>query len=65
MFDRDSRPTITELVVELADSVEESGDSTTGSGPYLARIGVWVRASSEVLALTITIPATSLYKGLL
>ena len=44
MFDRGSRPTITESVAESADSVEESAHFTTDSGSNLARIGVWVRA---------------------
>ena len=44
MFDMDSRPTITESVVESANSVVQSADSSVDSGPYLARISVWERA---------------------
>ena len=44
MFNRESQPTITELVVQLSDSEVESGDSTADSDSYLARIGVWVWA---------------------
>ena len=46
MFNRESRPTITELVVALADSEVESADSTTNSTAYPVKIGLWVRAFS-------------------
>ena len=36
MFDRDSRPTITESVVESADSGIESADSGIGLADYTA-----------------------------
>ena len=44
MFNRGSRPTITESVVESADSVVELAVSTAHSSPDLVRIGEWVRA---------------------
>ena len=51
MFDMESRPTITELVVESADSAVESAnsavesaDSTTNSAADPLKIGLWVRA---------------------
>ena len=40
MFKMDSQPTITEFLVESADSVVELDDSTTDSSPDLARIGL-------------------------
>ena len=43
MFNRESQPIITELVVESADSKIELADSSADSSPDLARIGVWVR----------------------
>ena len=42
MFNRDGWPTITESVVESADIVVHSVDSTVDSISDLARIGVWV-----------------------
>ena len=53
MFDRESRPTITELVAESADSSTESADFTTDSARNLARIGVWVRAFTFTSCRTI------------
>ena len=44
MFDRGSWPTITESVVQSADSVVQLADSTADSSSDLARIGVWVLA---------------------
>ena len=41
-FNRESRPIITESVVESADSTTGSADSTSDSSPNLARICVWV-----------------------
>ena len=46
MFDRDSRPTITELVVQSADSGIESADCTTDSIADPVKIGLFVRAFS-------------------
>ena len=45
MFNRESRPIITEGVVESGDSAVELADSITDSSPKLARISVRVRAS--------------------
>ena len=44
MFDRESRPTITELVVESANSAVESADCTTESAADPVKIGLRVRA---------------------
>ena len=44
MFDWDSRPTITELMVESADSGLELSDSTVDSAANPLKIGLWVRA---------------------
>ena len=44
MFDRVSRPTITESVEESADPAVESPDSTTDSAKNPLKIGLWVRA---------------------
>ena len=46
MFDRQSWPTITESVVQSADSVVQSAYCSADSGSDLARIGVWVWAFS-------------------
>ena len=46
MFNRESRPTITELVVESADSVVESADSIADSSSDVGRVGMWVWALS-------------------
>ena len=44
MFNMESQPTVTELVVELVDSTGESADSTTDSAADPLKIGLWVRA---------------------
>ena len=44
MFNMESRPTITESVVESADSGIESADSTADSAANPLKIGLWVRA---------------------
>ena len=44
MFNKESRPTITELVVESADSIAESADSTADSAANPLKIGLWVLA---------------------
>ena len=44
MFNRESRPTFTESVVESADPAVESADSTTDSAADPVKIGLWVRA---------------------
>ena len=41
MFNKESRPTITKLVVESADSVGERADSSSDFTSDLARIGVY------------------------
>ena len=43
----ESQPIITESVVELANSVMESADSTADFCQDLARIGVWVWAKAR------------------
>ena len=48
MFERGRWPTITESVVQSADSAVESADSTADSSSDLARIGVWVWALSQL-----------------
>ena len=48
MVNRESRPTITESVVEPADSVVELANSTIVSISDLAQIGLWVWAFSGV-----------------
>ena len=47
MFDRASRPTITESAVESADSAVESADSMADSSADSVKIGLWVRAFSQ------------------
>ena len=49
MFDRVSRTTITELVVESADSAVESADSMADSSDDPVKIGLWVRAFRKVV----------------
>ena len=44
MFDRGSRPTITESAVESADSISEVADSTADSATNPLKIGLWVWA---------------------
>ena len=44
MFDRESRPTVTESVVVSADSAVELADSITDSAKNPLKIGLWVRA---------------------
>ena len=44
MYDRGSLPIITELVVESADSVVGSADSTTDFTADPVKIGLWVWA---------------------
>ena len=53
----ESRLILIELVVELADSVVESADSTVDSGPYLARINMWVGPLHSCLS-SISAPQT-------
>ena len=44
MFDRESRPTITESVVESADATVELADPTTDSAADPVKLGLWLRA---------------------
>ena len=46
MFDRGSRPSIIELVIQSADSGIESADSTADSATNPLKIGRWVWAFS-------------------
>ena len=47
MFDRENWPTMTESVVDSADSGIESADFTAGSAENPLKIGLWVRAFSH------------------
>ena len=44
MFNTGSRPTITKMVLESADSGLESADSNDDSNDDPAKVGMWVRA---------------------
>ena len=55
MFDIGSQPTITESVLELADSVLESADSTADSTADLVKTSLWVLAFSYDMALHTTL----------
>ena len=53
MFDRESRPTITESMVESADSAIESASFTTDSAADPVKIDLWILAFRSEMATNI------------